>query len=42
MSRETQPLLGFTAGNFDLLHPDILDALEKLRGIVINLLSFFK
>jgi len=31
MSRETQPLLGFTAGNFDLLHPGYIRCFREAK-----------
>ncbi len=31
MSRETQPLLGFTAGNFDLLHPGYIRCFKEKK-----------
>ena len=34
--KEQKQIVGFTAGNFDLIHPGYVYTFEKLRNIVIN------
>ena len=34
-------ILGFTAGNFDLLHPGYIYTFEEAKNIVMNFMYFY-